>query len=98
LFDFVQPGLLGDVREFNRCGALRLLPMMMYVSQLEHCREFSNVIEQRNAKDASESDRLRGQQRAEELQVHLQQMVELLQSSSCCSSCCSSIDEQSRSH
>ena len=61
----MQPGLLGDVREFNRCGALRLLPMMMmmYVSQLEHCREFSNVIEQRNAKDASESDRLRGQQR-----------------------------------
>jgi hypothetical protein len=33
-------------------------------------RDFSNVIEQRNAKDASESDRLRGQQRAEELQVH----------------------------
>ena len=32
-------------------------------------RDFSNVIEQRNAKDASESDRLRGQQRAEELQV-----------------------------
>lgn len=93
----MQPGLLGDVREFNRCGALRLLPMMMmmmmYVSQLEHCREFSNVIEQRNAKDASESDRLRGQQRAEELQVQLQQMVELLHSSSCCSS----IDEQSRS-
>ena len=92
----MQPGLLGDVREFNRCGALRLLPMMMmmYVSQLEHCREFSNVIEQRNAKDASESDRLRGQQRAEELQVQLQQMIELLQSSSCCSS----IDEQSRLH
>ena len=33
-------------------------------------RDFSNVIEQRNAKDASESDRMRGQQRAEELQVH----------------------------
>jgi hypothetical protein len=33
-------------------------------------RDFSNVIEQRNAKDASESDRVRGQQRAEELQVH----------------------------
>ncbi len=33
------------------------------------CREFSNVIEQRNAKDASESDRVRGQQRAEQLQV-----------------------------
>jgi len=52
LFDFVQPGLLGDVREFNR--------------------EFSNVIEQRNAKDASESDRLLGQQRAEELQELVQ--------------------------
>jgi SNF2 family DNA or RNA helicase len=52
LFDFVQPGLLGDVREFNR--------------------EFSNVIEQRNAKDASESDRLLGLQRAEELQELVQ--------------------------
>ncbi len=70
LFDFVQPGLLGDVREFNRCVDVHLSPMMMTsVCKLAHCREFSNVIEQRNAKDASESDRLRGQQRAEELQV-----------------------------
>ena len=56
--------------------------MMMSVCELVNCREFSNVIEQRNAKDASESDRLRGQQRAEELQVQLWQTIERLQISS----------------
>ncbi len=53
----------------NNDDAACHLTCMMTNCIVTTCREFSNVIEQRNAKDASESDRVRGQQRAEQLQV-----------------------------